>query len=82
MLGCVEKISEQYLLPVLEELLGQFPFPVRGFHSDNGSEFINHTPAALLQILRIEFTKSRARRSNDNARVETKRLQLRIKSCP
>ncbi len=71
-LGCVERISEQYLLPVLEELLEQFPFPLRGFHSDNGSEFINHTTAALLEKLQIEFTKSRARRSNDNALVESK----------
>ncbi len=71
-LGCVERISEQYLAPLLAELLEQFPFPVRGFHSDNGSEFINHTTARLLEKLHIEFTKSRARRSNDNALVETK----------
>ena len=50
----------------------QFPFIVRGFHSDNGSEFVNHQTAKLLEKLRIEFTKSRARRSNDNALVETK----------
>ena len=25
----------------LEELLPAFPFPIRGFHSDNGSEYIN-----------------------------------------
>lgn len=71
-LGCVERISENYLAPLLEQLLEPFPFPVRGFHSDNGSEFINHTTARLLEKLRIEFTKSRARRSNDNALVETK----------
>ncbi len=70
--GCVERISEQYLAPVLAELLEQFLFPVRGFHSDNGSEFINHTTARLLAKLHIEFTKSRARRSNDNALVESK----------
>ena len=71
-LGCVERISEQYLAPLLAELLAQFPFPLRGFHSDNGSEYINHTTARLLAKLHIEFTKSRARRSNDNALVETK----------
>ncbi len=59
--------------PVLEALLRAFPFNVRGFHTDNGSEFINHKIVARLQALHIdEFTKSRPRRSNDNALVESK----------
>ena len=33
----VEKISEAYLIPVLEELLTTFPFVILNFHSDNGS---------------------------------------------
>ena len=71
--GSVERISEHYLLAVLEDLLEAFPFRILGFHSDNGSEFVNHQVAALLEKLRIEqFTKSRARRSNDNALVESK----------
>lgn len=70
--GCTSKISEQYLLPVLEAILHQFPFRILGFHSDNGSEFINHTVARLLEKLRIEFTKSRANRTQDNALVEGK----------
>jgi len=59
-------------MPVLEAMLAQFPFRIRGFHSDNGSEFINHTVAALLNKLLIEQTKSRPRRSNDNGLVESK----------
>src|SRR6185437_3510914 len=43
-----------------------------GFHSDNGSEFINHTIAALLNKLLIAHTKSRPRHSNDNGQVEAK----------
>jgi transposase InsO family protein len=70
--GCASKISEQFLMPVLEAMLHQFPFRIVGFHSDNGSEFINHTVAELLEKLRIEFTKSRANRSQDNALVEGK----------
>src|SRR5206468_9932444 len=31
------QISEHWLIPVLEQLLEQFPFLIRGFHSDNGS---------------------------------------------
>ena len=70
--GCVGKISEQYLQPVLEAILHQFPFRILGFHSDNGSEFINHGMEKLLKSLLIEFTKSRANRSADNALVEGK----------
>ena len=72
----VEKISEQYLMPALEQMLASFPFTIRGFHSDNGSEYINRRVAALLQKLFIEFTKSRSRHSNDNALAESKNASV------
>jgi transposase InsO family protein len=68
----VERISEAYLEPVLATLLTQFPFVIHGFHSDNGSEFINQTVAKLLNKLMIQQTKSRPRHSNDNGLAETK----------
>jgi len=68
----VERISENCLVPVLENMLAGFPFVIRGFHSDNGSEFINKTVAGLLNKLLIRFTKSRARHTNDNGLVESK----------
>lgn len=71
-IGCVEGISEEFLRPLLEELLDLFPFMIVNFHSDNGSEYINHTVAFLLNKLRVEQTKSRSRRTNDNALVESK----------
>ncbi len=71
-IGCASKISEQYLMPVLEAILHQFPYPVLGFHSDNGSEFINRRVAGMLGKLLAEFTKSRASRTQDNALVEGK----------
>ncbi len=71
-LGCVEGISEQFLLPLLEELLNAFPFKILGFHSDNGSEYINHQVAVMLNKMLIEQTKSRSRHSNDNALAESK----------
>jgi len=70
--GCASKISERFLIPVLRAMLHQFPFRILGFHADNGSEFINHTVARLLAKLLVEFTKSRACRSQDNALVEGK----------
>jgi hypothetical protein len=66
------QISESWLIPLLEQLLEQFPFAIRGFHSDNGSEFINYTVARLLEKLLIEQTKSRAYRTGDNGLVESK----------
>lgn len=68
----VEKISENWLIPVLENILETFPFKVVNFHSDNGSEYINHTVAKLLNKLNIELTKTRPRHSNDNALAESK----------
>lgn len=70
--GCVETISERHLVPVLEAMLHQFPFTIGGFHCDNGSEFVNHQVAKLLNKLWVEFTKSRAYRTTDNALVEGK----------
>jgi len=72
----VEKISEHYLIPVLEQLLDTFPFVIKGFHSDNGSEYINNQVAKLLEKLLIEFTKSRARQTNDNALAESKNASI------
>ena len=72
MIASVEKISEEYLRPVIEELLALFPFRIVEFHSDNGSEYVNHTVAKLLTKLHIELTKSRSHHSNDNALVESK----------
>ena len=71
-IGCVEGISEKFMLPLMEELIAQFPFVVFNFHSDNGSEYINQRVAGLLNRLVIKQTKSRARKSNDNALAESK----------
>ena len=71
-LGCVETICERHLVPVLEAMLHQFPFRLLGLHCDNGSEFLNHRVAKLLNKLLLEFTKSRPYRTTDNALVEGK----------
>ena len=74
-----ERISEAFLIPVLEALLEGFPFVIKGFHSDNGSEYINgprppcrHVAELLNKLLVEEQTKSRSRHSNDNAQAESK----------
>lgn len=67
-----ERISEAHLLPVIRQLLDEFPFVILGFHADNGSEYINYQVAKLLKKLLVEFTKSRSRHTNDNALAESK----------
>ncbi len=74
--ACVQGIGEAHLLPVLALIIAQFPFVVQGFHSDNGSEYINHQVARMLEKLRIEQTKSRSRHSNDNALAESKNASV------
>jgi hypothetical protein len=68
----VERITEQHLEANLEYLLGQFPFHIKGFHSDNGSEFVNKVVADILNKLVIRFTRSRPRHPDDNGLVESK----------
>ena len=74
--ACVERIREAHLLPVLAQIIAQFPFGVAGFHSDNGSEYVNSKVAKLLEKLRIEQTKSRSRQSNDNALAKSKNASV------
>jgi len=72
----VERISECYLIPVLKQMLAAFPFSIKGFHADNGSEYINKHVCKLLTKLDIELTKSRSRHSNDNALAESKNASI------
>jgi len=69
---CVPQITEDYMLPVLREILDQYPFAIFNFHSDRGGENINYQVASFLHNLLVKQTKSRSYHSNDNALVETK----------
>lgn len=72
LVGCVPAITDEFMEPLIERLLEAFPFIIINFHSDNGSEYINHTVASILRRLLIKQTKSRSRQSTDNALVEGK----------
>lgn len=69
---CVEGISERFMKDALQGALALLPFVVHSIHADNGSEYINYQVAAMLEKIRIGLTKSRPRKSNDNALVESK----------
>jgi transposase InsO family protein len=68
----LERTTEKHLEANLEGLLRQFPFHIKGFHSDNGSEYVNRVVANILNKLLIRFTRSRPRHPDDNGLVESK----------
>lgn len=72
LVGCVPQITDEYMEPLLEAMLEALPFVVINFHSDNGSEYINKVVEKILARLLIKQTKSRSRKSTDNALVEGK----------
>jgi hypothetical protein len=66
--------SAERVLSRTRAIEADLPFPLLGFDSDNGGEFINY---ALWGYFRqrfrpVHFTRSRAYRKNDNAHVEQK----------
>ena len=65
--------KEQSLIVEGLEAIGQrLPFPVRGVDSDNDGAFINETLIGYCADHGIEFTRSRAYRSNYQAWIEQK----------
>jgi len=56
----------------LEQLRTSMPFPLRGFDTDNGGEFLNETVAAYCLAQGIPCTRSRPYHKNDQAWVEQK----------
>ncbi|MCI0151919.1 DDE-type integrase/transposase/recombinase [Paraburkholderia sediminicola] len=65
-------LTRKHMLPVLRDMLDQFPFRILGFHSDGGTEYVNYEVARMLEQARIDFTRSRPRQCNDNALAESK----------
>jgi Integrase core domain len=56
----------------LEVIRRQFPVPVLGIDSDNDSAFINETLQGYCEAQKIEFTRSRPYKKNDQAWIEQK----------
>ena len=56
----------------LEQMRTSMPFPLRGFDTDNGGEFLNETVAAYCHLHGIPCTRSRPYHKNDQAWVEQK----------
>ncbi len=68
----VKNKAEIWVFEALEYVIAQFPFPILGIDSDNGSEFINHHLFDYCTERKITFTRSRSGNKNDGAHVEQK----------
>jgi hypothetical protein len=66
--------SSAAILSQLKDLEEKAPFKMTGFHTDNGTEFLNWALHQHLtgRPLRMPWTRSRAYRKNDNAHCEQK----------
>ena len=64
--------DQSLVLEGLKAICRQLPFPIRGIDSDNDGAFINETLLDWTSKQGIEFTRSRAYRSNDQAWIEQK----------
>ena len=72
--GAVWNKGQAAVFDLLRQLEEQLPFPVLGFHTDNGGEFLNHHLHRYYRerALPVEMTRTRAGRKNDNPHVEQK----------
>ena len=66
--------GETGVLEQIRDIEQSLPFPLLGFDSDNGSEFLNHHLLKHFTDRKkpIQFTRSRAYHKNDNAHIEQK----------
>jgi len=64
--------AHKWVFLALLDIKSSLPFPLTGIDSDNGSEFINSALLKWCKDERIQFTRSRSYRKNDNCFVEQK----------
>jgi len=74
--GAAKNKAQRHVFPTLKRLRTQFPFPILGIDSDNGSEFINNELLRYCAQEQITFTRSRPYRKNDNCFVEQKNYSI------
>jgi hypothetical protein len=72
--GAVWNKGAAGVLVATREVEERLPFPLLGFDSDNGGEFINHHLWTYMRERKaaVDFTRSRPYHSDDNAHVEQK----------
>jgi hypothetical protein len=71
-LGALLNSAHRWVKELLIHTNENLPFPMLGFDSDNGGEFINHQVFDWCIKNNIKFTRGRPYRKNDNCYVEQK----------
>lgn len=61
----------------LSLIINQWPYPCWGLHADNGSEFLANHVQRFLAEHKLDHTRSRPYRKNDNAHVEQRNRFIR-----
>jgi hypothetical protein len=64
--------GEVNVVEALKNIRASLPFPLKGIDSDNGSEFINYHLFRYCGRNRIQFTRGRPYKKDDNAHIEQK----------
>ena len=64
--------AHKWTFEALADIKSAVPLPIGEFHSDNGSEFINHATETWCNNESLPFTRSRDHKKNDNCFVEQK----------
>jgi len=64
--------AQKHVFAGIKTIRGRLPFPLLGYDSDSGSEFINNQLYRYSIQEKITFTRGRAGKKNDNAFVEEK----------
>jgi len=64
--------GEKGIVLALENIRKRLPFPLAAIDPDNGGEFINYSMIEYCAENRINFTRGRPYKKNDNAHIEQK----------
>jgi len=72
--GAVWNKGQYGVHELLRRMEDTLPFSIKGFHTDNGGEFVNHHLYSFYKNrdILVEITRGRPGRSNDNPHVEQK----------
>jgi len=72
----IKNKAQKWTEEAIDIIKKKLPMPMIGFHSDNGSEFINNHFCKYCKKYTIEFTRSRSHKKNDNCFVEQKNFDV------
>ena len=72
--GAVWNKGQTGVHQLLRSIEDRLPFPIKGFHTDNGGEFINHHLHSYYRHrdVPVQMTRGRSGKKNDNPHVEQK----------